>query len=221
MRRSVLALSVIIIVLLAAGIYYYATLVSASHYTNGNISFDYPKNYVLDQNPLGSENSAGYFVVAIHSPSNSSAIVIFQIPLNSTKNVTNVTQNITPSNSSSNNTNTSNSSSGNTVITTNKTVLVTTDNLQAYLDQLKIRGGNPQQMVKNGYTYYTSGGLRYTFVNYNSTSRIISTVNIVINDTAIVKNGTPNFYVIEYISGDNSADSNNAYMQIVNSFRIM
>lgn len=75
-------------------------------------------------------------------------------------------------------------------------------------------------MVKNNYTYYVSGILKSAIVNYNSSSRTGNITYLTINETAIVKEGFPNFYVIELLNGGNTAEGNNAYTQIVNTFRI-
>lgn len=222
MRSSVLALSIIIVILAAVAIFYYNGVFSANHFANANITFDYPHSFIADKNPVSTENSTGYFVCALTSSSHTSAIVIYQIPINSTKNVTtNRTSNGTVNatlvtvKSASNN-----STTNNTTVPINNTVLVSVDNLQAYLDQVRVRGGDPQTVVKNNYTYYVSGNLKSAIVNYNSSSRTGNITYLTINETAIVKEGFPNFYVIELLNGGNTAEGNNAYTQIVNTFRI-
>ncbi len=230
MNRLALVLVILILILaVAAGVIYYMNTVSASHYSNGNISFNYPNNYALDSNAVGTENKTGYFAIAVNAPANTSAIVIYQIPRTTTINETaNVTTTTTTSSSSSNSSNKTNSSSnktngtGNGTVTnaSNGTVLVTVDNLQLFLTQLQNRGGNTTQSFKNNYTYYTTGALQSSYANYNSSRRIVSSVPLNVNDTVIVKDGYPNFYVIEYLSADNSASANNAYSMITNSFHI-
>lgn len=224
MRRSILALSIIVVVLAAVAIFYYAGLVSANHFSKGNISFDYPSNFTLDENPVANESSAGYFICALQSPTHASAIVIYQIPITVGNVTTNKTQN-TSSNTTQNVTATkvSNNSSSNTSTNTsskNNTIQVNINNLQIYLDGVKNRGGNPQVTTKNGYTYYSSGNLTSTFMSYNSSSRLTKIWNVIINETAIVKEGYPNFYVIEVLNGNRTTEGNNAYSQIVNSFQI-
>lgn len=221
MRRSVLALGIIVIILVAVAVFYYSSLVSASHFNNGNVSFDYPNSFSLDKTQVSTENSSGYFVGAISSPSRTSAIVIYQIPLTTTKNVTsNQTQNVSSSTPSGNASNNSTSNNTTVITSNNTTILVKVDNLQAYLDQVKNRGGNPQKVIKNNYTDYVSGNLSAAFVNYNSSSRTGNVTFVTINETAIVKDGFSNFYVIELLSGDNTSEASNAYTQIVNSLRI-
>ncbi len=234
MNRLILVLGIFIIIFsAAAGFFYYMNIASANHYSNGNISFNYPNNYVLDNQALGTENSSGYFAIAVDAPDNTSSIVIYQIPLKSTMNETNLTQPTTTSTSPStntsngNNTNSStnknNSSTGNSSVTNNisqNTILVTVDNLQLFLSQLQSRGGNPVQSIKNNYTYYTTGTLQSSYANYNTSRRIISSIPLTVNDTVIVKGGYPNFYVIEYLSADNSVNANKAYSMITNSFNI-
>jgi hypothetical protein len=236
MNRLVLVLGILIIILsAAAGFFYYMNIASANHYSNGNISFNYPNNYVLDNQAIGTENTSGYFAIAVDAPDNTSSMVIYQIPLTSTMNETlNVTQpTITTSTSTStnsstgNNTNSStnktNSLTGNSSVTNNitkNTILVTVNNLQLFLSQLQNRGGNPVQSIKNNYTYYTTGTLQSTYANYNMSRRIVSSVPLTVNDTVIVKGGYPNFYVIEYLSADNSVNANKAYTMITNSFNI-
>jgi hypothetical protein len=232
MNRLVLVLGILIIILsAAAGVFYYMNISSASHYSNGNISFNYPNNYVLDTQAVGTENTSEYFAIAVDAPDNTSAIVIYQIPLTSTVNETlNITQptTTTTSNSSTGNitnssTNKTNSSTVNPTLTTNitnSTILATVDNLQLFLSQLQSRGGNPVQSIKNNYTYYITGTLQSSYANYNVTRRIISSIPLTVNDTVIVKGGYPNFYVIEYLSSDNSASASKAYSMITNSFNI-
>lgn len=216
MRKSALALIVIIIILAAVAAFYYSSLASAGRFSNGNISFEYPNSFALSQSPVNAENSTGNFICAISSPSHNSTIIIYQIPLNTTRNISsNQTQNTTTNNTTS-------SQSNNTTNTTvtNRTILVTADNLQAYLDGVIFRGGTTQNVSKNNYTLYVSTNLKSALVSYNSSSRTGNATIISINETAIVKNGFVNFYVIELINGDNSQDASNAYNQIVNSFRI-
>jgi hypothetical protein len=229
MNRLALVLVILILILAAAaGVIYYMNTASASHYSNGNISFNYPNNYMLDSNAVGTENKTGYFDIAVNAPANTSAIVIYQIPRTTTINETaNVTPTTTTSSGSSNSSNKTNSSSNKTNSTGNgtvnassKTVLVTVDNLQLFLTQLQNRGGNTTQSFKNNYTYYTTGALQSSYANYNSSRRIVSSIPLNVNDTVIVKDGYPNFYVIEYLSADNSASANNAYSMITNSFHI-
>ncbi len=231
MRLALVLGILIIIVALVAGVFYYTNIASASHYSNGNISFNYPSNYMLDSHAVGTENMTGYFAIAVDAPSNTSAIVIYQIPLTTTLNETgnvSTTTISTPNSSnnssnSTNSTNKTNSSTGNNTITTNNTnstVVLTVDNLQLFLNQLAGRGGNPVQSIKNNYTYYTTGTLQSSYANYNSTRRIVSSIPLTVNDTVIVKNGYSNFYVIEYLSADNSTSSSNAYSMITNTFHI-
>lgn len=234
MNRLVLVLGILIIILsVAAGFFYYMNIASANHYSNGNISFNYPSNYVLDNQALGTENTSGYFAIAVDAPDNTSSMVIYQIPLTSTMNETlNVTQPTITSTSTStnsstgNNTNSSNKNNSSTVNSsvtnnmTNNTILVTVNNLQLFLAQLQSRGGNPVQSIKNNYTYYTTGTLQSSYANYNTSRRIISSIPLTVNDTVIVKGGYPNFYVIEYLSADNSVNANKAYSMITNSFNI-
>ena len=161
MNRLVLVLGILIIILsAAAGVFYYMNISSASHYSNGNISFNYPNNYVLDTQAVGTENTSEYFAIAVDAPDNTSAIVIYQIPLtstvNETLNITQPTTTTTTSNSSTGNitnssTNKTNSSTVNPTLTTNitnSTILATVDNLQLFLSQLQSRGGNPVQSIK-------------------------------------------------------------------------
>ncbi len=231
MNRWVLVLGILIIILAAAaGFFYYMNISSASHYSNGNISFNYPNNYVLDMQAVGTENTSGYFAIAVDAPDNTSAIVIYQIPLtstvNETLNITQPTTTTTTSNSSTgnstNSSNKTNSSTGNSTTTniTNKTISATVNNLQLFLSQLQSRGGNPVQSIENNYTYYTTGTLQSSYANYNVSRRIISSIPLTVNDTVIVKGGYPNFYVIEYLSADNSASASKAYSMITNSFNI-
>ncbi len=212
MRKSVLALIIIVIILAAVAVFYYTNMASASSFSNENISFDYPNSFNLTKTPLTDENSTGYFVCALSSPAHNSAIVIYQIPLKTTKNVTsnqterNITINTTTNNST------------NTTTVTNQTILVTVDNLQAYLDGVIFRGGTTQKSTKNNYTVYESSGLKSAIVSYNSSSRTGNVAIVNVQETALVKNGFANFYVIELINGDQ--ESTNAFNQIVNSFRI-
>jgi hypothetical protein len=232
MNRLVLVLAILIIILsAAAGFFYYMNIASAHHYSNGNISFNYPSNYVLDTQAVGNENTSGYFVIAVDAPDNTSSMIIYQIPLTSTINKTvNVTTTSTPTstnsstgnktNSSTNKTNTSTGTSSATTNITDNTILVTVDNLQLFLSQLQSRGGNPVQSIKNNYTYYTTGTLQSSYANYNMSRRIISSIPLTVNDTVIVKGGYLNFYVIEYLSADNSVNANKTYSMITNSFNI-
>jgi hypothetical protein len=215
MRKSVLVLGLVVILLAAAAIYYYNGAVSVSHFSNGNISFDYPSSYSVDKTPVGGENADGYFLCALTSSSHTSAIVIYEIPRNTTKNVTaNQTGNTT-------NSSTGNNSTNNTTVITNRTIQVTVDNLQTYLDQMSMRGGNPQKVLKNNYTYYVSNGLKTALVNYNSSSRTGNITYLTIDETAIVKDGFFNFYVVELLNGDNTKDATNVYNQIINTLRII
>lgn len=236
--KLVLGLSILIIILAAfAFIFYYMNTSTAIHYNNSNISFDYPNKYVLDYNAVDTENSSGYFVLAIDSSSNSSSIIIYQIPINKTINETfNSTQSVNKtttttstfnSSNSSNNTNSSNQTNMTRVsiittpnATSNTTIQDTVDNLQLFLNELQSRGGTPVESTKNNYTYYTTGTLNSSIADYNASRRIVSSIQLTVNDTVIVKNGYPNFYVIEYLSADNSTSSSNAYSKIIDSFNI-
>ena len=212
MRRSVLVLIIIVIILAAVAVFYFSNMASASSFSNENISFDYPNSFNLTKTPVTDESSTGFFVCALSSPSHNSAIVIYQIPLITTKNVTtNQTErNITINTTTNNSTNTT------TVI--NQTIMVNVDNLQVYLDGVIFRGGTTQTSTKNNYTLYESTGLKSALVSYNSSSRTGNVTIVNVQETAIVKAGFANFYVIELINGDQ--DSTNAFNQMVNSFRI-
>ena len=207
-----MALIVIVIVLAVVAAFYFINLGSANSFSNENISFDYPNSFNISKTPLSDENLTGYFVCALSSPSGNSAIVIYQIPVKTTKNVTsNQTEtNVTKNNTTNNTTN--------TTIVTNKTVMVTVDNLKAYLDAVVFRGGTTQTMSKNNYTLYESTGLKKALVSYNSSSRTGNIAVVNVKETAIVKDSFDNFYIIELINEDQ--DSTNAFNQIINSFKI-
>ncbi len=217
MKKSVLGLVIIAIIVVAAAAFYYTSIVTAGHFSNGNVSFEYSKSFSISQTPVGAENSNGYFVCALTSSSNKSAIVIYQIPLTTTKNTTttNQTHTVTPTNNSTNVT-TNNSTS-----LTNTTVVLSVDNLQAYLNQVSNRGGTTTKETNNGYTYYKSTNLKSALVDYNASSRTGGVTVINISETAIVKDGLSNFYVVELLTTDNSQDAVNAYNQIINTLRII
>lgn len=220
MKKSVLALIIIVIILAVVAAFYYTNLTSATSFNNSEISFQYPGSFALTESPIGAENSTGHFVCALTPPSGNSAIVIYRIPMETTSNVTsNEIQNSTPANNTTNSQ--SNNTTNNTTPVINRTIVVTVDNLQAYLDGVIARGGTTQEGTRNNYTHYVSAGLRTAIVSYNSTSRTGNVTIISINETAIVKDGYGYFYVIELLNGDNSQEASDAYNQIVNSFRIM
>lgn len=222
MRKIVLLLGIIFFILGGLAYFYYDNTVSASHFSNGNISFDYPQSFSLDKNPVASENSKGYFVCAFSSPSHKSAIIVYEIPRNTTKNITTNDSD----NSSTNNTIFTlaaygNNSSNNTTVITNRTIEVNVDNLQVYLDLVSIRTGNPLKVFKNNYTYYVSGNLKSPLVSYNNSSRTGNLTIVFVNETAIVKDGFSNFYVVELLNSDTSDDAGKAYNMIVNTLRII
>jgi hypothetical protein len=222
MRKIVLLLAIIVFLLGVLSYFYYDNAVSASHFSNGNISFDYPQSFTLDKNPVASENSKGYFVCALSSPSHKSAIIVYEIPRNTTKNITTNGSD----NSSTNNTLFTlaaygNNSSNNTTANTTRTIEVNMDNLQVYLDLVSLRTGNPIREFKNNYTYYVSGNLKSPLVSYNKSSRTGNLTIVFINETAIVKDDFSNFYVVELLNGDTSDDAAKAYTMIVNTLRII
>lgn len=218
MRKSVLGLLIIVVILAGIGVYYYFDTVSAGSFNNGDISFNYPSNFTLSKSPVGAENSSGYFVCALNSPANDSAIVIYKIPLKSTQNITNETQSTTPTNNT-NDSLTNNTTNTNTTVIT-QTVQVEVDNLQVYLDGVISRGGTTENVTKNNYTYYVSTDLNSGLVSYDSSSRIGNVKIGSVNETAIVSDGSY-FYVIELINGNSNQGASDAYNMIVNSFKIL
>ena len=217
-EKWVIGAGIVVLALVGVYIFWFSGNVSASHFSNENISFDYPNNFILDNNSVADENSDGYFICALNSPSTSSTILIYQIPLTTTKNITNQTTANTTISSSNNS---SNSSSNLTPINTNSTITVTVNNLEVYLDGVKNRGGDAKKVLKNNYTLYVSGNLNSSYANYTSNSRISKIyTSITINETAIIKDGFKNFYVIELINGNSTPEGNDAYNQVVNTLKI-
>ncbi|MCE5214936.1 MAG: hypothetical protein LLF83_09495 [Methanobacterium sp.] len=222
MRKILLLLAIVVFILGGLAYYYYDNAISASHFSNGNISFDYPQSFTLDKNPVASENSNGYFVAAFNSPSHKSAIIIYEIPRKTIKNVTtNQSDNVSTNNTIFTLAAYDDNSTNNTTVNTTKTIEVNVDNLQVYLDLVSIRSGNPLQVFKNNYTYYVSGNLKTPLVSYNNSSRTGKLTIVFVNETAIVKDSFSNFYVVELLNGDTSDDAGKAYNQIVNTLRII
>lgn len=223
MRKIVLLLGIFVFILGGlAYFYYYDNTVSVNHFSNGNISFDYHRSFALEKSPVGDENSKGYFVCALISPSRKSAIILYQIP-RFVK--TNVTPNETVNSTSNTTIYTSaafrDNSSNNTTEKINTTVEVNVDNLQVYLDLVSIRNGYPIQLFKNNYTYYESGNLKSPLATYKNSSRTNNLTIVFINETAIVKDGHSNFYVVELLSCERADDAERVYKQIVNTLRII
>jgi hypothetical protein len=215
-EKWVIGVGIAVVAVVGIYFFWFSGNVSASHFSNENISFDYPNNFILDNSSVADENSEGYFVCALNSPSNSVTLVIYQIPLTTTKNITNQTTANTTISSSNNS---SNSSSN--LTPTNTTITVTVNNLEVYLDGVKNRGGDAKKVLKNNYTFYVSGDLKSPYANYTSNSRISKIyTSITINETAIVKDGFKNFYVIELINGNSTPEGNDAYNQVLNTFKI-
>ena len=222
-RLSLVSSVLIILLVVATGLFYYLNFDSPSnHYSNGNISFNYPNKYNLDSHTAGTENMSGYFVTAIDAPDNSSSIVIYQIPVAS--NLTIPTNMLTTKQSSSlsNQVNISmmKDITVNEINNTNSTTTLIMSNVQFFLNKLQSRNGNFTNITKNDYIYYSTSVLNSSYANYSNGSRVVSTQPLTIKDTFIVKGGYPNFYVIEYLSSDNSTISFNAYSMVINTFNI-
>lgn len=257
MKKVSVVLGVLVILVVAGGLLYYLNADSASnHYSKGNISFNYPNEYHLDSNQVGTENASGYFVTAVDAPDNSSSIVIYEIPVASNVSIPlsmlkmmmtsqqsspsaqqsspsaqqsdPSAQAFSPLSQQSGNSalismfNETNKSKNVIVNVTNNTTAttLTVDNIQLFLNGLQNRNGNFTNTTKNDYIYYVIGVLNSSYASYGNGSRIVSSQPLTIKDTVIVKGGNSNFYLIEYLSSDNSTNSLDAYSMIVNTFKI-
>jgi len=230
-RRNygIFAIGIIGIAFIAFLILWLPGTVFANHYNDGTISFSYPNSFFLDNNTtVGSTdyNSSGYFVTAITSESNRSAIVIYQIPINETQNITNDSDQNLSTNT------TMNISGNNTTLAVNSTT-VTVNNLEEMLNILNLAKIDSNKTEKNGYTFYKVGYMRggisgfWLGMWHQERVKVWSGLHTEFNDTIIVKEGSKYFYVIELENAVNSsgddktAEGNKTYKQIIDSFQIL
>lgn len=229
---SFLAIGIIGIAFITFLILWLPGTVFATHYNDGTISFNYPNSFFLDNNTTAGSadyNSSGYFVTAITSKNNRSAIVIYQIPLNETQNITNNNDQNLSTNTTSNK---SINSGNNTTVAVNTTTM-TVNNLEKMLNIFKTTGIDFNKTMKNGYTFYKIGYVRggisgfWLGMWHQERVKVWSGLYTEFNDTIIVKEGSKYFYVIELENAVNSsgddktAEGNQTYKQIIDSFRII